>query len=211
MVTPASINADVGQTADDEPVAYVDTEGEERVLWIRTDATAPEQSDAFPPEEAHVTLELSTTARWSSGASATTDETDTTEYHTDDTDTLTIQQPPQPQVTVFIPIHRPPNVGELIARFYDPCANNYLLTFSLRFGLPASAYEIYNSFQYPTCWWAPTCRGRCSLDLYRSFATTPSCYPAGQLYIQCFGLSVNGTCVLPVAVCTPQAGPGFCT
>ncbi|HEX6095780.1 MAG TPA: hypothetical protein VF432_05590 [Thermoanaerobaculia bacterium] len=100
--------------------------------------------------------------------------------------------PPHPKVTVYIPIHRPPNVGELIARFYDPCANNYLLTFKLSFGLPASAYEPYNTFHYPICYWAPTCQGRCSEFLYRSVAATPSCYPAGQPYIQCFGLSVNG-------------------
>ena len=63
MVTPAFMTAEGGQNASDDPVAYVDTEGEERVLWIRTDAIAPEQSDAFPPEEAYVTLRLTTMAR----------------------------------------------------------------------------------------------------------------------------------------------------
>lgn len=210
MVTPSGLKSDTGRSEVEGPVAYVDLEGEERVLWIRTDPSQPPESEDHPPEEAYITLDLSTIARWSSGT-ATTDETNTSEYVTDD-DALTVKAPPSPQVTVHITIYRPPNIGELRARFYDPCANNYLLTYDLRFGLPASAYVIYSTMQYPICWWEPTCSGTCSKGFHSSRAiNTPSCYPAGAPYIQCFGLTVNGRCLVRVGICHFQGVEGFCT
>lgn len=210
IITPSRMTSDIGQEVHDGPVAYVDVDGEERVLWIRTDVSQPPEEEYLPTQdEAYVTLDLTTTARWSSGT-ATTNETDTTEYVTDDTAMLSIKPPPVPQVTIVI--RRPPTIGELRARFYDPCANNYLLIDVLRFGLPASAYQIFDSRSYPICHWAAICSGTCSSSMITSMAVnTPACVPAGAPYIQCFGMTVNGRCIVRNGICHYQGVPGYCS
>lgn len=210
MITPAAIASEVGEAPQDGPVIYVDMDGEERVMWIRTEVDEPTEDEYVPlQDEAYVTLDLTTIAKWSSGTSIT-DETNTTEYDTEDTDMMTIQQPPAPRVTIVI--RRPPSIGELRARFYDPCANNYLLMDFLSFGLPASAYQIFDSRSYPICHFAATCSGTCSSSMVSSYAVnTPACIPAGAPYLQCFGLTVNGRCLVRNGICHFQGVPGYCS
>ena len=207
MITTAGLSAEPGLPASDGPVMYVDVDGDERVLWIRTDTSDPDEPDHFPPAESSVTLDLSTIARWSSGT-ATTDETDTTEYITS-SPYLSIRQPPSPQVTVFISIYDPHSIAELIARFYDPCANNYMLTFQIRISSPLSAYQITGNF-YPICDYRPTCWGMCTTSSYTTIAATQTCTPPGQPFVQCAGLAINGRCYLHNVVCLPSSSPGIC-
>lgn len=207
MVSSRGLSAEAGQSASDGPVMYVDVDGDERVLWIRTTTSDPDDPEQFPPPEDSVTLDLSTIARWSSGT-ATTDETNTTEYVTSSPD-LSIRQPPSPQVTVFISIYRPPSIAELIARFYDPCANNYMLTFQIRVASPLSAYQITGNF-HPICEYRPTCWGTCTTSSYTTIAATQTCTPPGQPFVQCAGLAINGNCLLRNFVCLPSSSPGIC-
>jgi hypothetical protein len=207
MVTDHGLSAAPGTPAADDGVSYVAVDGDERVLWIRTTTSDPAEPSEFPPPEGTVTLDLSTIARWSSGT-ATTDETDTTEYVTDAAH-LTIRQPPGPQVTVSITIYHPPPIGELISRFHDPCSNNYLLTVPTRIGSPLSAYQITGNF-HPICEYRPTCWGTCTTSTYTTIAGTAACTPAGQPFVQCAGLSVNGRCLLHNVVCLPSSSMGVC-
>jgi hypothetical protein len=208
MVTSRGIDSDVA--ADDGVIAGIYYEGEVRVISLKTTTSQPAEGTTFPPGERSITLDLTTTARWSSGT-AYTNETDNTEYSTEDAGMLSIKPPPSPRVTVFISIYHPPSIGQLIARFYDPCSNQFLWVVQLTFGMPATAYEILSSLQYPICDYRPTCSGLCSTSLYSTLAVTPACFPAGQPYVQCFGLSINGKCVIRRAVCTYQGVPGYCS
>lgn len=156
-------------------------------------------------------MALQTTVHWSNGDD--TDETDTAEYITSDANALTVSPPPGPQVTVHVIIPPNPSIGEIVARFWDPCSYLSAFTFHLSFGAPAMAYEYASQLpEFPICNWRPICYGTCGSSLYSSLAVnTPSCFPDGAPYLQCYGLTVNGKCILRNAVCGYLATPGYCS
>ena len=138
-------------------------------------------------------------------------KTDTTEYVTSDTEMLTIKSPPSPQVSVFLTIYRPSSIAELIARFYDPCADNYMLTYRIQFSTARSSYQLMRDY-WPFCEYRPVCFGTCTVQSYTTVrGNADPCVHPWAPFVVCLGLVVNGRCIAPHVVCHHTTSPSTCT
>jgi hypothetical protein len=191
------------------PIIFTLPEGDTRVVSTNSDAGDSTTSSSGATQAVY-TFPLVTIAVWSDNAK--TDESDYSQYSADNPAHYQVNNPPSPTVKVLMDA-ADPEEGTILSVFYDPCGSQLAFASHISFGLPADAYLFYEKTSYGLCYFKPTCQGTCTSQLYASIAvfTGNQCFPPGEVYLQCYSLTINGKCVVRQGVCASSDAPGYCT